>query len=378
MSSLLDRLPDINFAQKDTTIIEAEVIARFEGVLGRRLFPGDPWRLILTTFVYYLSLQRNNIDFAGKQNLLRYSGDGFLQHIAALVGAEQLPPASAVTTLEFTLTTPLPSITTIRKGTRTTPGNRIYFATSQDAEIPAGELTVAVNAVCTEAGEIGNGFLPGQVNQISDPFPYHCTVINTTPTQGGADLESLEALRARTQIAPESYSTAGPYGAYEYWAKTASQLVVDVTVKSPEPGVVEIVPLLKGGEIPTQSLLDDVYAVCNDDTRRPLTDKVVVRAPDTVVYGVDLTFYVARRDAVNGLNLQNKVTEAVEAFILWQKSKLGRDINPSKLVEMIKATGVKRVDMDNLAPAYQPLDYYQLAVADMGDIKVVYGGLEDD
>ena len=41
MNTLLENLPDINFAEKDTETIAAEVISRFEQDLGRTLFRGD-------------------------------------------------------------------------------------------------------------------------------------------------------------------------------------------------------------------------------------------------------------------------------------------------------------------------------------------------
>ena len=378
MSTFLENLPDINFAEKDTALIEAQVISRFEEKLGRRLYHGDPWRQILLTFVYFLSLQRNNIDFAGKQNLLKYAGEGFLENIAALVGTERLEPVAASTTLEFALSTLLPSATLIPRGTRATPGNNIYFSTTEDVEIPAGEYSVTAHAVCTEVGTMGNGYLPGQISRLVDTFPFSYSVRNLDLTQGGADKEDLDSLRERTRLRPESYSTAGPYGAYIYWAKTASQLIVDVAVKSPSPGVVDVIPLLSGGEIPSQTLLDEVYDTLSADNRRPLTDMVVVRAPEAVYYGLDITYYISRSNAAAGLTIRHRVAQAVDDFILWQKSQLGRDINPSRLVEMVKGAGVKRVDMENIAPAFTPLDYFQLGIADMENVKLTYGGLEDD
>ena len=129
MNTLLNNLPDISFAEKDASVIEAQVISRFEEKLGRNLAPGDPWRQVLLGFVYYLSMQRSNIDFAGKQNLLKYSTDGFIQNLGALLGVEQLQATPAVTTLEFALSMPLPSNIIIPKGTRVTPGGNIHFAT---------------------------------------------------------------------------------------------------------------------------------------------------------------------------------------------------------------------------------------------------------
>ena len=110
-------------------------------------------------FTYYLSQQRSLIDFSGKQNLLRYAQDGFIQNLAALLGVVQNEARAAVTTIEFTISAALPNATLIPAGTRVTPGNKIFFATQDDVEIPAGELRTKVLAKCTQIGNIGNGFL---------------------------------------------------------------------------------------------------------------------------------------------------------------------------------------------------------------------------
>ena len=374
--NLLENLPDINFAEKDPAVIMSEIVATFEREADRTLFPGDPLRLLLLTFTYYLAHQRSVIDFSGKQNLLRYAQDGFIQNIAALLGVVQNEARAAVTTVEFTLSTALPNATLIPAGTRVTPGNKIFFATVDDAEIPAGALSVRILTECTQVGEIGNGFLAGQINRLVDTFSFHYTVQNVDESAGGADIEDIESFRERTRLAPESFSSAGPYGAYEYWAKTANQLIVDVSVESPSPGVVEIVPLLQGGEIPTQSVLDEVYAVCNADTRRPLTDHVNVRMPEEVSYSLDYTYFISRSNAAVGLSIQQQATQALDDFILWQKSALGRDINPSQLTKMLMKTGIKRVEIRE--PVHKVLEHFELGVADLENINVIYGGLEDD
>ena len=378
MNFLLDNLPKINFAEKDTAVIQAEVVARFEKELDRPLYPGDPWRQAINTVVYFMSLLRSNIDFAGKQNLLAFSSKGFIQHLGRLVGVELLEAKAAVTTLRFTITMPMPGNTIIRKGTRVTPGNSLYFSTDAAAEIPAGQLHVDVPATCNQTGDIGNGWAIGQINRLVDTFPFNCSVHNTTVTQGGADEEGIESFRERIRMKPESYSVAGPYGAYEYWAKTASQLIVDVKAETPSPGVVEVVPLLAGGEIPDQSILDKVYATCSPINRRPLTDCVKVRAPTVIKYPIFYRYYIGRRSGHLAAELAQRVKDAEQAFIDWQKSRLGRDITPSTLVEMLKATGIKRVDMDTVLPSFKPLRYYEVAVADMDNVNGVYGGLEDD
>ena len=68
------------------------------------------------------------------------------------------------------------------------------------------------------------------------------------------------------------------------------------------------------------------------------------------------------------------MTAAVQEYILWQR-KIGRDINPSKLVSLIMAAGAKRVDLT--APTYTQVGDAAVALL-TGAVVSNYGGLEDD
>ncbi|MCL2201273.1 MAG: baseplate J/gp47 family protein [Oscillospiraceae bacterium] len=375
INNLFENLPDITFAEKDPAVIQAEIIERFERELGRRIYPGDPWMQVMLTLAYTFAVLRANIDFAGKQNLLRFASDGFLQELGRLLGVEQLQENHATTMLEFTLSTTLATVAHIPQGTRASPGGNISFATLEDLEIPPGELSGVVPARCMTAGTIGNGFEPGTINTLTDPFPFNSAVSNTEVSKGGSDIEDIEALRGRIHLAPESFSVAGPYGAYRFWARSANQLISDVSVHSPAPGIVEIVPLLSGGAVPTQSILDEVYRECSDRTRRPLTDKVIVRAPESVGFDIAFTYYINRSDAPNAAQIRHRVADAVDEYIMWQKSVLGRDINPSQLTKMVMKSGVKRIEIE--APVRTVLEHYKIGVAD-DTSGIVFGGIEDD
>ena len=374
MSTYFDNLPEVNFAEKDTDIIVSEMISHFELESGRKLFPGDPMRLLILTFANYIVMQRNKIDDSAKQNLLKYAREGHLENLSALLDVKRLKPSTALTTLKFTISAVQSGNITIPKGTRVTPGNKIYFCTIEDADIMQGQLHIEVKAECTESGEVGNNFYPGQINRLADPFPYFESVENITMSQGGSDVESLDSLRERTRTAPESFSSAGATGAYQFWAKTASQLITDVSVESPKPGVVEIIPLLENGEIPSEDILDKVFEECNDSKRRPLTDLVKVRTPETVKYNISLKYYISRSKSSMGLTIQNKVNESIQGYIIWQKSVLGRDINPSELIRLIMVAGAKRVEIQE--PSFRRIEYYQIALLEQ--MSVAYGGLEDD
>ena len=198
------------------------------------------------------------------------------------------------------------------------------------------------------------------------------SIVNTTTSEGGAEVEDDDSYREAIHEAPEKFSCAGPDGAYEYFAKRASALITDVSVTSPQPGKVQIVPLLEGGEIPGEEILDAVLEVCNDRTVRSLTDQVSAVAPTKVEFDITATYYIDREDEARAATIQQQVTEAVNAFVLWQKAKLGRDVNPSELIRRIMDAGAKRVVVT--APAYAVVSETQVAVAKTTNVSL--GGME--
>lgn len=369
-------LPDINFIPVDAAETQENIITIYEGLTERTLYPGDPVRLFLTSLAQIIVQQRVLINYTAKQNLLRYATNGILDNIGARSNVGRLLATPARTTLSFLLSSTFAAAVNIPAGTRVglDDGSDLYFATVQALEIPAGSTSGTVTAECTTAGAIGNGFTAGQINVIIDPLPFVQEAANTTVTAGGADVETDDAYRERIHIAPESFSVAGPDGAYKFWAASANQLIVDVSVKSPTPGVVEIIPLLQGGELPDTEILNAVAEKCNDEEVRPLTDNVTVRAPEVYNYDIGMTFWINKEDAASVSLIQDSVSAAVQAYALWQKSRLGRDINPSELIRRVMQAGAYRVDVGALS--YHEIDYDTVAIAET--FTVTYGGLTDD
>lgn len=370
---VLSNLPSITFAEKSPQKIESSIITTYEGLSGKTLYPGDPIRLFLEAVAAIIIQQRVLIDYSAKQNMLAYAVGNSLDHIGVLVGTDRLQAVAATTTVKFTLSAPQSGSVTIPSGTRVTPSQTVLFATTRDVTILAGATTVDVSMTCTETGTSGNGFTIGQINKLVDPLPWIATVVNITTSNGGSDTETDDAYRERIQQAPEHFSTAGPEGAYQYWAKTASQLITDVAVWSPSAGVVEIRPLLADGVIPTQEILDDVLATCSDKTVRPLTDHVTVLAPTIVDYDVSVSYWIDRANQTSSTSIQTAVAQAVSDYVTWQKAKLARDINPSELTARMVQAGAKRVQITT--PIYTALTQTQVAIA--GVVSVNYGGLED-
>lgn len=228
-------------------------------------------------------------------------------------------------------------------------------------------------AACRTADAAGNGLLPGQINRLVDPIAGISFVVNTTETNGGSDREADGDYRDRIRLSPEKYSSAGPALSYKFWALSAQETIVDVSVLSPIPGQVDLYVLTAGGTPASSDILDLVEAAVNQDKVRPLCDTVTVNAPAQVSYDVTATYYIRTADQLQAASIQSAVQTAVNNYLDWQKAAIGRDINPSELISRIVGAGAKRVE--GASPGYTALDPAQVATE--GSVSVTYGGLED-
>lgn len=375
MTTKVREYPDIHFVDTDTNTLVNALIQSYEAFTGRTLYPADPARLFILWVADIIIQERVNIDFSARQNVPRYAEGEYLDSLAELFkDAYRLEPEKAKTTLRFTLSIPLEVATIVPAGTRVTVDGEIIFQTMNALTIPAGDLFGDVEAECQTAGEIGNGFVPGQITQLIDIFPYFGSVENVSESDGGADEESDTAFYERMRESVETFSTAGPLGAYEYYAKSASALIVDVKATSPEPGEVDVRVLLSGGQLPGEEILKEVLDILNADKVRPLTDHVTVAAPDTVPYDIDFTYWTQEGGAVSDDKVAENIAAAVRAFKEWQGAKMGRDVNPSYLISLLMQAGAKRVKVRS------PVDtvVYDNAVAVIGETTVVNGGAESE
>lgn len=367
-------LPDVSFAERSLALIESNIVKTVEGLLDRKLARADPLRLFLLGVEAIVVQQREIIDQSAKMNLLAYAMGENLDHIGALVGTERIGASSAHTTLSLVLSALRETATVIPRGIRVTAGDGIMFALDEAVILPKGAVSALGTATCTVTGMIGNSYAAGELKTIVDPVPFLMSATNTTKSEGGADVEDDEAYRERIHEAPEKFSTAGPTLAYEYHAKAASALIADVYPDSPAPGEVVVYPLLKGGVIPGEEVLTLVREKLNDRRIRPLTDKVSVKAPESVKYDVDAVYYIDRSHATEAAAIQSRTENAVQEFVAWQKEKLGRDINPTELYYRLRTAGVKRAEIKS--PVFTKTEKNQVAIAD--HVKVTFGGLEDE
>lgn len=377
----IKNLPDISFIDNLTledikSQLLNDFITKYQEITGKRiqLSKADPNRIIMLGCAQLIYQGFQNIDKAGKMNFLKYAYGDYLENVAALKRTKRNPAKYAQVPVKFTLSAKRESVTGIPMGTRVTADYDAYFATVQYAEIPAGEMEVIVMTRCTQAGNVGNDYTVGELNTLVDPIGFVASVMNTEKSTGGAEVESDEDMAERTYLAPSSYSTAGPDDAYEYWVKESDSNIEDVKITSPSPGVVDIRFVMANGDIPDDNTIAAVSEAVSQRGKRPLTDCVQVRRPETEEYEIDVTYYINTSESAAATAIQRQTDIAVEKYKIWQASKIGRDINPDELIARMNSAGVKRAIVRK--PLFRVIG--ETAQAHCTSVNIIYGGLEDD
>lgn len=378
------KYPDIEFLETDTETVISSMIALYEEMqraAGRdnyKVRPGNPERVFISWMAAIIVQQRTLINETAKMNVPRYAAksenEEYLDSLAEIFkDTQRLPASPASATFRFYISEPQQQSTIIPAGTRISFDGVIIFATSEVLEIRAGETSGEVEAVCTQPGTVGNGLVAGQVKEVVDLFDHYQKAENITTTSGGAEKEDNESYYERMRDSMESFSTAGPINGYIYWTKTVSPAVLDVAVTSPEACYVDVRVILRDGQEATEAVLKEIEEALNASDIRPLTDIVTVSAPETVDFSIDATFWIAQPNRESTAAIEREVRAAVDSFIIWQTSKMGRDINPSYLTKLMMDAGAKRVEVRQ--PTFQSVA--DIAVGKLKSKSVLNGGLED-
>lgn len=156
------------------------------------------------------------------------------------------------------------------------------------------------------------------------------------------DDETDTALRQRVQLAPHSFSVAGPELAYVYWARSADPDVADATAVSPTPGQVVVTVLSASGDgVPASGVLDAVTELLTGPVR-PLTDEVIVQPVTLVPFAIEaqLTVFAGPDQA---LLLQTALDSL--GTHLASARKLGRDVTRSALIAALHVANVQKVEL---------------------------------
>lgn len=341
-------LPTPEFISRDPQQIIAEIKADYEARTGKVLEPAQVEALVFNAVAYRELLVREQIQYAALQMLVRYATFPVLDELGVLVGVTRLPASAAQTTIELNLVTGHGDIV-VPSGLRVqTTDGRIIFQLIEDVQVLTGTDTATVTAIAQTAGVLGNDYAAGTISVILDPQPYLSTAENITVSEGGSDEESDEQLRDRIKLAPNSFSVAGPEKAYEFWAKSASPLIIDVAVQhdvyevgdtipagksvgDPIPGTVAVFPLVEGLAVTPPEILDAVEAILTAERIRPLNDIVSVHSPTAV--DTAITVGLILYDGAVQSDILPIVESNLQSYVDGRRKLLGQDV----VIDQIKA-----------------------------------------
>jgi phage-related baseplate assembly protein len=384
-------LPAISFANADVSALTAAFIngwqAAWSADTGETvvLSPADRRYHFLLSFMGFFIAAFEQLDASLKQDLLPFATGGFLDNDVVIFGkrAARLQPVGAACQLQFTLPAVQNSVADIPVGTQVgdSGGSGLIWTTNVDLQIQPGNTVGYVNATCTTTGTSGNNFPVGTISALLGwtNIVFTPTVTNTNVTIGGAAVESDDAMRVRDFGVTDSYSNAGSYGAYQFFAESADPSISQITVLGPgdpgswaTPGQVIVTVLCQNGAMPNSSVLANVANAVTPNNIRDLCAQVFVQAPTGVPFSVNVSYWVPVAQANNLTVIQNNVAAAVQGFITNCKTSLGPDVDPSALTTEIYEAGGIRVVVNQ--PAFINCSGIQIPVL-VGDPVITYLGL---
>lgn len=200
------------------------------------------------------------------------------------------------------------------------------------------------------------------------------TLTRTLPVTGGKAYKGGSQLVPDTLVVYLADGTTAAKSGTDYTANYNDDLLtisllsggalaeaetIKIDIDTLDEGVVRIVPILDGGAIPDEEMLQKVYDAVNADDVRPLTDKVIVEAPQAVEFDIEFTYYTTAEDESSCIETIEGTGGAIDRYIAWQTGAIGRDINPDKLRAFVLApdwegaVGAYRIDV--VAPSFRAL-----------------------
>jgi phage-related baseplate assembly protein len=154
-------------------------------------------------------------------------------------------------------------------------------------------------------------------------------------------------LRARVQLAPEAFNTAGSRGAYEFHALSAHEAIRDAGVSQPRPGAVLVALLsVRPDGVCSAAELEAVVRRLNAEDIKPLTDTVLVRQAELAAYDVVAELTLKRGPDAGIVEAAARLALAGQADSLF---RVGTDVPRSALIAALHRPGVQRVRL--LSPA---------------------------
>ncbi|MFN3437784.1 MAG: baseplate J/gp47 family protein [Acidovorax sp.] len=344
-----------SFIDRDPQQVVEDLVAQYEAMTGRTLYPAQIERLIIDLVAYRESLTRELIQDTALQNLAAFARAPFLDHLGALLGVTRLAASNAYATVRMEFQEPLVQAATLEPGWRVELPSGQVFVTDVRGDVAQGTTVYEFVARAQEPGTGTNGWPPSLLRAVDVP-PAPLTALRTVSvTRGGTAAEADDRYRLRIKMAPEAFSW-GSEGRYRLAAMTAAPSLLDVRVWSPRPDGSISVVLLGADGVPGAEIVAQVQAALDDPKARMLGDRITVYAASPVDYAISV-----RVDVSPG-HVPDLVLAAVEqrlrAWAGQQASRLGGDLVPAQVIAA--GGGVAGVyDMQVLAPSQRVLQAHE-------------------
>ena len=339
---------------------------------GKWVNPSDVESFLIDLIAYNRTQLEGKINYYRKQNFLRYASGEALDLLGEWLGVVRLPPQPAKTTVRFTFEVPHPQIIIDENVKLIAKDGKTIFKPVETVIIPADVQTFDVVYECETAGTVGNGFVAGEINQLVSPVSYVLKAENITVSTGGTEAEDDEHLRERIRLAPWRFNTAGSKKGYIFWAMTADSSIIDVNAYSDpvnDPGKVYVYVLTKNLPVP-QTVLDKVKKILSEEDVRPLSDLVIVQPAKEVPFNVEVNITLLPDYIPLTNQILQEANKRAEEFILETRSKIGKPINPDKLIyKLMDIKGVFKVDV--ISPAYTEVKKDEVGVGKLIGIQII-------
>lgn len=184
-------------------------------------------------------------------------------------------------------------------------------------------------------------------------------------------MEEDGRLRYRTQMALESFTTAGSEQAYLFHTYSASPKVKSAKVDNPKAGKVSITLLSTDGDgTADHELLDTVRAYVSADEKRPLTDQLIVQSAKIITYSVKAVVHLYQGPSAT--IAEAAYTKALKEY-LTKRQTIGGVVAVSGIYDALHNDGVCKVEL--IAPTQDITpDNTQAAFCNNIELQVMIDG----
>lgn len=317
--------------------IVAELVALYQITVPNYVpNESDDTMPVLETFAYREMMLRNFFNAQIIGSFWQSATGTNLDFVAAFFDVYRLKGAKPTATVTFTLNTTLSYDYTLDAGLEILNSDGSLSLLLSAVTIPMGSLS----ANGTAELQLYVSSSDATVSATLNPKPYLSRVESISAYAGGSDQESDESVRSRIQLSFEDQTTAGSANSYKLHGLKSDARIDDINVFSSTPGTVDIIVHSLSGVDST--MISRVVNATSDETVRPLTDTVLVRAAGIINYSVNAVLKIAESsDTATTLNeAQIRLAQRLSAI------KIGDNVTVGAIISALSVDGVLDVTLN--------------------------------